>query len=210
MRRIFLLFFTAISCVASLWAAQPFGGPQRPDIKWFYEAIKTADSLEVLEGLPHQYWEPEIRAVEAAKPDIVDIAGELFYPKPLDVSIEQKNQLTEKFLQETLLTVPDSNAPVFPKGCGGFHADYALRWTKNGSAVAAALVCFGCEEILLVSEKAKVSSNFTGEGKSYLPPALKPLRQSRPASKFGAVRLVNPDIFQPSLPLKTDSPGKKK
>jgi hypothetical protein len=172
--------------------------------------VKTADSVDVLEGLPHQYWEAEMRAVEAAKPNIQNIAEELFYPKPLEVATDQKNQLTEQFLKETLFTVPSSDAPVFPKACGGFHADYALRWSKNGTAIVAALVCFGCEEILLVSPKIKVSTNFAADGKEYFASVLKPLRESRPPSKIGTNRVVNPDIFKPSFTPQIQIPGKKK
>jgi len=51
--------------VVALRAQTPFSGPQVADIKWFNEAVKTADSVEVLEGLPHPYWETDIRAALA-------------------------------------------------------------------------------------------------------------------------------------------------
>ena len=211
MRRISLLvFFTALITSASLRADDPFPAPQTADVKWFYDAVKTADSVEVLEGLPHPYWESDIRAIEAAKPNIQNIAGELFYPKLLDVSIDQKNEITEKFLEKSLFKVPNSDEPTFPKACGGFHADYALRWNRNGNPVAAALVCFGCEEVLLIGEKTKVSTNMTDDGKKYFTLVLKPLRQSRPPSKIGTLQMTSPEIPKPQFPMKLDIPGSRR
>lgn len=210
MSRISLPVFLAVTVsVVALRAQTPFSGPQVADIKWFNEAVKTADSVEVLEGLPHPYWETDIRAVEAAKPNIQNVAGELFYPKSLYLSIDQKSELTQQFLEKTLFVVPNSDDPPFPKACGGFHADYALRWNRNGSPVAAALICFGCEEVMLVGEKVKVSTNMSAEGKKYFTEVLKPLRQSRPPSKIGTLQVTDPGIPKPQLPMKIEIPGMK-
>ncbi len=196
--------------VVALRAQSPFSGPQVADVQWFSEAIKNADSVEVLEGLPHPYWESDIRAVEAAKPNIQNIAGELFYPKLLDLSTDQKNEITRQFLEKILFVVPNSDDPSFPKACGGFHADYALRWNRNGSTVAAALICFGCEEVLLVGEKTKVSTNMSADGKKYFTEVLKPLRQSRPPSKIGTLQVTDPGIPKPLFPMKIEIPGMKR
>ena len=196
--------------VVALRAQSPFSDPQVADVKWFAAAVKNADSVEVLEGLPHPYWESDIRAVEAAKPDIQNIANELFYPKLLDLPINQKNEITQQFLEKALFVVPNSDDPSFPKACGGFHADYALRWNRNGRPVAAALICFGCEEILLVGEKTKVSTNMSADGKKYFTEVLKPLRQSRPPSKIGTLQVTDPGIPKPQLPMKIEIPGMRR
>ena len=196
--------------VVALTAQSPFSDPQVADVKWFAAAVKNADSVEVLEGLPHPYWESDIRAVEAAKPDIQNIANELFYPKLLDLPINQKNEITQQFLEKALFVVPNSDDPSFPKACGGFHADYALRWNRNGRPVAAALICFGCEEILLVGEKTKVSTNMSADGKKYFTEVLKPLRQSRPPSKIGTLQVTDPGIPKPQLPMKIEIPGMRR
>lgn len=207
MRRTLLLVISVISCVVCTCVGQQFGNAQRRDIRWLYEAIKNSDSVDVLEGLPHQYWEADARATEAAKPNIIKIADELFYPKLLDVSAETKTKLNEQFLKENLVEVPETEAPAFTtQGCGGFHADYALRWNRNGDTLAAALICFGCEQVMLVNVKTTVMTNFALEGKKQFTATLKPLRQSRPVvNKFGNSLLPKPELFKPQLPSKSGS-----
>src|SRR3954469_13130553 len=101
-RRTLLFVIAAIGCVICTCVAQQFGNAQRRDVRWLYEAIKNSDSVDILEGLPHQYWESDARAIEAAKPNILKIGDELFYPKLLDLPSETKNSLNEQFLQENL------------------------------------------------------------------------------------------------------------
>jgi len=206
-RRILPLVIAAISCVVCICVGQQFGNAQRRDVRWLYEAIKNSDSVDVLEGLPHKYWEADARATEAAKPNILKIADELFYPKPLELPIEAKNKLNAQFLEGNLFTVPETEASAFTtQGCGGFHADYALRWNRNGDMIASALICFGCEQVMLVNDKSSVLAEFAPEGKKQFTATLKPLRQSRPvANKFGTSLLPKPELFKPQLPGKSGS-----
>lgn len=207
MRRTLLLVTTAISCVVCTCVGQQFGNAQRRDIRWLYEAIKNSDSVDILEGLPHQYWEADARATEAAKPNIIKIADELFYPKPLEVPVETKNKLNDQFLQQNLFVVPETEAsPFTTQGCGGFHADYAVRWNRNGDTLASALICFGCEQVMLVNSKTTVLADFALEGKKQFTATLKSLRQSRPVvNKFGNSLVPKPELFKPQLPSKSGS-----
>jgi hypothetical protein len=206
-RRTLLLVIAALGCVVCTCFAQQFGNAQRRDVKWLYEAIKNSDSVDILEGLPHKYWEADARATEASKPNIIKIRDELFYPKALEVPVETKNKLTEQFLQQNLFTVPETEAsPFTTQGCGGFHADYAVRWNRNGDTLAAALICFGCEQVLLVNDKTTVMANFAPEGKTLFTATLKPHRQSRPVvNKFGNSLVPKPELFKPPVPSKSGS-----
>lgn len=207
-RRTLLLVFTAISCVVCTCIGQQFGNAQRRDVRWLYDAIKNSDSVDILEGLPHKYWEADARTAEAAKPNIIKIGDELFYPKILEVPIETKNKLNEQFLKENLFTVPETEAsPFTTQGCGGFHADYAVRWNRNGDMLASALICFGCEQVMLVNDQKTIMANFTPDGKTVFTANLKSLRQSRPSvtNKIGSSLLPKPELFKPQLPSKSGS-----
>lgn len=195
MRKVFFLVLTTLGGVASLNAGKQFNGPRPVDIQWFYEALKQADTVDVLEGLPHQKWEYELRKVETDNQKTFDIDGELFYQKLLEVPAERKKQITDKFLGK-IIFVPPTRIPVI-KPCGGFHADYGLRWSKEGKVLASALLCFGCGEIHLIGDKFSVATDFSNEGQDYLSATVKPLRQSRPTISFDAARKLKPEMFKP-------------
>jgi len=191
-RAIFTIVLTTLCSVASLNAGKKFDGPRPIDIEWFYEALKNADTLDVLEGLPHQWWESTLQQEEIRTNETLKIDGEFFYQKLLDVSSEKKALYTEKFLQKKLFLRP-TDLPII-KPCGGFHADYGLRWSKDGKFLAAALICFGCGEIHLVGDNVSVATDFSPEGHDYLSDALKPLRQSRPRVKIDNNLNQKPEI----------------
>jgi hypothetical protein len=151
----------------------------RADTQWFFEAAKAADSLEVIEGLPHQTEEKELRASEAKNHKLISICDELFYDLVLPVSAEHIKLLNMNFGSQGLFT-PPYEGPQFASGCGGFHADYGLRWIKGEKQLAAALICFGCNDILLVGKKEILVAHLTDRGKEVLSAILKPYRQLRP------------------------------
>ena len=204
MRRVLFIATTLLSGLTSLQAGREFSGPQPANMQWFYDALKEADSLDILEGLPHQLWEQDARAVQIQKEKTQEIAGEIFYQKLLNVPAEQKKQITGKFLQQDLFVPPTIDGIRIPKPCGGFHADYALRWSKDDKVFASALVCFGCGEILLTGEKVTLMSDLTQVGKEYLSSTLKPFRQSRPLTNIQPDRNLKPEIFKPELPKKIE------
>lgn len=109
-------------------------------ISTFLDAIASAESVTIYEGLPHQMWDEELYAIEAKRADILWLQGYPFYDRPLEVAAGEKKKLT------TIVLRKESHVPFRGyKLCGGYHPDYAIVWEKNG-AKSGSLICFGCHE----------------------------------------------------------------
>lgn len=121
------------------------------DIATFFEAVGSADTIIVYEGLPHPTWDREVFQSESKRRDLIRFAGYTFYAKPLGISPADERKLTEIALRR--------EAHVSFGGyklCGGYHPDYAVIW-KRGDEVSGSLICFGCHEW----------KNFTPVGRLY-------------------------------------------
>lgn len=121
------------------------------DITPFFEAISGAESVTVYEGLPHPLWESKLHDSELKRPDLIRIEGYSFYAKPLNLSAEENQKLTEISLRKDAHLVHGGF-----KQCGGYHPDYVIIWEKRGKK-SGSLICFGCYEW----------KNFTPQGRLY-------------------------------------------
>lgn len=111
------------------------------------QQIAKGAVLTVLEGLPHQVWEKEALAAELKSKETVQVHDFPFYKKPLELTAQEVENLRLVFAST------DTYAPHSgEKRCGGFHPDYALSWKSGTSAPIQILVCFGCNELRVVSE----------------------------------------------------------
>lgn len=106
------------------------------------EAVKRADDVIVWEGLPRQVVESDSFAKDkAARPD-KQIDDQFFYPLPLPFSDGERRAASDAIVG----TKSNFKGWSGFKFCGGFHADYAVEWRKQGVILAQALICFGCGE----------------------------------------------------------------
>ncbi len=184
--------------------------PPAPDLQELWRAIREAEQIELLEGLPHPSSEPRLRELEFARVKPVDIAGELFYPESLSASpetIAELARLTTDVRGHTGLPIPLSKHRV--KFCGGFHADYALLWKTKDTTVVAALVCFGCSEVRFLYRDWTLTADFTKERDRNLFNAFRPLRRHRPiAETFRELeRAKSRGDFKPQPIEKVDIPS---
>lgn len=120
--------------------------PEKLDTATFWKrygelkaAAGRAKSVVIYEGLPRG---PKGKAHLSAeqKKSLVLIDGEAFYPTAQTVTPE----LAEELSSTLFAGVRERKEGV--KLCGGFHADFFLRWADaNGGTEA--MVCFGCQEV---------------------------------------------------------------
>lgn len=150
------------------------------DLRWLREAMQQADALEVLEGLPHPSSESEERAAEETRVTPLVIATELYYQEPLPVAADVKLRLRDAFARGGLFVPPIWRTFPLVKFCGGFHADYAVRWLKGGEVLASAGICFGCHQVLFVGGEQPITTDLTKTGFAQLRSWLTPYRQNRP------------------------------
>jgi hypothetical protein len=157
--------------------------PERVDLLELFREIERADAVELLEGLPHPLFEQGVRRLEEARVRPASIGTELFYREPMDVpaaTLATLVRLTTDLqgLSGLLRPLPLHHV----KFCGGFHADYALRWSSQGTVVATALVCFGCSEVRYLWRVHTLTADYRPERLRELALAFRPLRRQRPVT----------------------------
>jgi len=188
---IFLCVGTLLSWTSA--AAGVIALPEVIDLKWVDEALARANSLTILEGLPHPF-EGKVREAEIKRVPTFQIGGEELYVRPLEISADDRRKLVDLFATKQVF-VPPPVRGLPAKFCGGFHADYAIRWEKDGDTLFYTLICFGCGEMRLVQGDVVVTANMTPEGRGTLARILRPYRQERPP-----FHLPKAGDVQPALP----------
>jgi hypothetical protein len=126
------------ACVASRPIGTPVPVASAESIR---AGIRSANSLMVYEGLPHQAKEPELLEQELKRRDVTRIADYPFYTP----GAPAKDRAA---LQRILGNANHFSTYTGPKTCGGFHPDYAITWRDRGSSYHV-LICFGCGEVLI-------------------------------------------------------------
>ena len=120
------------------------------DVSSFLSNVRSAASVTVYEGLPHQTWDNAAYLDELKRADLVLFESFPFYDSPLRVSQQEKTRLTQVVL--------DGDAHVTyrgPKLCGGYHPDYAVVWERAGNK-SGALFCFGCHEVIYFTPQGRL------------------------------------------------------
>jgi hypothetical protein len=106
--------------------------------------IEGAERISVFEGMPHQNFESELLKNERDKIEETMIGGFPFYP--LHQDLREKD---EPPLRKLLLNDHSLSPFLYLKMCGGFHPDYAIRFTKGGEHCDI-LLCFGCGDGMIL------------------------------------------------------------
>lgn len=141
------------------------------------KGIQRASALTLYEGLPHQMWEAEELKKELATKKTVRFHDFPFFKQPLVVhgsNIEP--------LRKLCADAQSYMSYGGPKACGGYHPDYCLAW-KDGKAVYALLICFGCHEMKLFGPKSELLVDIRDPAYRRFEAALKQHRKQRPVSK---------------------------
>ena len=103
--------------------------------------ISRAKTLIIFEGHP-RLRDPAAAVAERTKKASFSRVGEWFYATPLRVSDDVMQALRRLVLDGTKMARG-------VKLCGGFHADFLLRW-EGPAGTTDALLCFGCHEVKIV------------------------------------------------------------
>ena len=136
--------------------------------------ISAATDLVLYEGLPHQFYEPTSLAKERASKPTRDVAEYPFYREPLELKAEDA-ALLRALLADRRTTAPFQGE----KKCGGFHPDYAVSWT-SGDVPRAALICFGCFEVLVSGRGGRTRYDLRQDAYKRLKSLLTPYVKNRP------------------------------
>jgi len=100
------------------------------DISGFAVALRDADSLIVLEGLPYPEMEKRWYEHESKRKDLIWIRDYPFYPHPLKVSDIDLVQIKEVLLDPAAhLEFPAYLPSLLTEG---YHPNFAVLWSKGG------------------------------------------------------------------------------
>ena len=144
--------------------------------------IRRAGEISLFEGLPHEFYEPEVLKTEKQEKPTVELGGYPFYRNPLALKEADTAELRD------LIGNADSfRAFSGEKKCGGFHPDYAVQWTYgNGKGVC--LLCFGCGEAKIFYEGVETRLDLNRYAMKRLKAVLEPYRKNRPEKEKPALR----------------------
>ena len=111
-----------------------------PAFEELLKSFRSADTLYVYEGLPHQYEERDLLEQEQKRSDTVQLGGYPFYTPRVLMDPTQTTKLLEHINQPETFYIRLGE----PLDCG-FHPDYAVSWMA-GTSQRFALLCFGCHQ----------------------------------------------------------------
>jgi hypothetical protein len=158
--------------LATLILSSALGCGSRPQVA----PINSANTLKLYEGLPHPGYEAKAFEEEKKKPTL-ELAGYPFYREPLELNEANRAEL------KNLIDDPGFLQPYSgEKKCGGFHPDYAVEWTSEGSKYYY-LLCFGCGEAKLIGPNGNAVYNIDPSARQRLKTFLQPHQKNRPSSK---------------------------
>lgn len=114
------------------------------------KSLRSAMTIGIYEGLPHQLRERDLLEKELKREDISKIGGHWFYKPQVTPNQQVANQLKSMLSRTTSFSVRSS----VPTVCGEFHPDFAVAW-KSGDRERFVLLCFGCSEAMFIADDQK-------------------------------------------------------
>lgn len=160
----------------------PAGVAARP-IAAITNSVREAPSLTLFEGLPHQMLEENLFNNEMSRKRTVQLHGFAFYEQTQAVESQDESKL-KALLSSGQALIPHPPNVYVMKQCGGFHPDYAVRWTVKGQ-VYDVLFCFGCEEAKAYGADGEVPCDISEAALKELRSILTPYRRERPTGQPG-------------------------
>ena len=171
MTRTVSLFASAL-LVGDLFAKPPAPDGEEASGK-IRKALTEAAGIEISEGLPHQMFEGELLAAESKRKDTEKIGPYRFYTPPVAAA-------NPEVLKRILASSDTIRVFGGEKACGGFHPDYAVRWTGEDGSRHFAQICFGCHEIIYSDGKSRYRYDLEDEPLEKLRNELAPYAKKRP------------------------------
>ena len=141
------------------------------------DAIPKAGVALLYEGLPSEFWEPELLVQELARKKTIKLHGYPFYEEQLAFQETDGEQFT------ALLTARTSFSKLTDgKKGGGFHADYCLEW-KSGDATIHVVFAQESGEVKMYGPKSELHCDLSPDAAQKLQQLLNRYRKNRTVEK---------------------------
>ena len=129
------------------------------------------------EGLPSEFWEPELREQELNQKKTSKLHGYPFYEESIALKATDAERLTTLFSSRKSFKRYEAN-----KRCSGFNPEYCVEW-KAGEAVTQALICLECREIKMFGPTGELHCDLSIEAEQGLSQLLSQYQKNRPTTK---------------------------
>jgi hypothetical protein len=136
--------------------------------------LQRPATLRLYEGLPGEFWEPELREQERARKETTQLHGYTFYKDILILHDQDSKDLVELLSSRKSYRAYRAN-----KKCGLYQPDYDVIWDREG-ATTHILISVECGEVELHGPKAELHCDLSPEAAGRLGPLLARYRKNRP------------------------------
>jgi hypothetical protein len=144
-------------------------------LKLILDGISASKEVMLYEGLPSEFWEPQLREREVNRKKTIGLHGYRFYDDRLPLQGSDADQFTALFSDRRSFQRYRSQ-----KACGGYHPDYCIEW-KKGDASTRALICLECGEVKFFAAQSQLYCDLSREAGQKLAQWLSSYRKNRPA-----------------------------
>jgi hypothetical protein len=139
--------------------------------------IQDSAEVSLYEGLPGEFWDPQLREEELRRKKTIRLHGYPFYEEPLAFRGADAGRLS------ALMSAKKSfNRFRGPKECGGYHPEYCAQW-KTGGDETRALISLECGEVKMFGPRGELHCDLTPDAAKALKQLLSFYRKNRPASE---------------------------
>lgn len=138
------------------------------------EGVRKDREVIVYEGLPSEFWEPELREREARAKKTTRLHGYTFYEVPQALSGADAEQVTSLFAARGSFRRYRSQ-----KACGGYHPDFCIEW-KDGASRTRALICVDCGEVKFFGPDSELHCDLIPDAGERVLRWLAPYQKNRP------------------------------
>jgi hypothetical protein len=146
-------------------------------LKSILGGIAGPREIVLYEGLPSDFWEPQLRDREVTQKRTIGLHGYRFYDEPLSLRASDPERFTALLSNERSFRRYRSS-----KRCGGYHPDYCIEW-KKGDAATRALICLECAEVKFFGPQAELYCDLNPEASQALAQWLGSYRKNRPVAE---------------------------
>ncbi len=176
-RRLLLVVVLLTGCTARSEVAVDEERPPAVDTDFnrlsdVLSGIDGAGEVLLYEGLPSEFWEPELRQKALKELETAQLFGYAVYDEAQALNPADADELTR------LLTARESFARYSSqKACGGFQPEFGVQW-QAGDAATVALISLECGEVKLYGPRGELYCDLVPDVVLKLKPLLNPLRRS--------------------------------
>ncbi len=140
------------------------------------EGIGKSGEVLLYEGLPSEFWEPQLREQELDRKKTIGLHGYAFYDDRIALPATDVERFTSLLSSKASFKRYRGQKP-----CGGYHPDYCVEW-KTADATTQALICMECGEVKFFAPRSELHCDLIPEAGEKLSQWLASYRKNRPAA----------------------------